>query len=81
MAMLILMCISDSLVLSKNFLQGNVRDRRVDTGEDRRVNTGEGKDYASERERRKHRHLAEEKYSRQMEVLVTTMAIEKEVSH
>ena len=75
MAMLILMCISDSLwlVLSKNFLQGNVRDRRVDTGE--------GKDGASERERRKHRHLAEEKYSRQMEVSVTTMAIEKEVSH
>ena len=73
MAMLILMCISDSLVLSKNFLQGNVRDRRVDTGED--------KDGASERERRKHRHLAEEKYSRQMEVSVMTMASEKEVSH
>ena len=73
MVMLILMCISDSLVLSKNFLQGNVRDRRVDTGE--------GKDGASERERRKHRHLAEEKYSRQMEVSVMTMASEKEVSH
>ena len=58
---------------SKNFLQGNVRDRRVDTGED--------KDGASERERRKHRHLAEEKYSRQMEVSVMTMASEKEVSH
>ena len=73
MAMLILMCISDSVVLSKNFLQGNVRYRRVDTGE--------GKDGASERERRKHHYLAEEKYSRQMDVSVMTMASEKEVSH
>ena len=54
-------------------MKGNVRDRRVDTGE--------GKDDASQRERRKHRNLAEKKYSRQMEVSVTTMAIEKEVSH
>ena len=58
-----------------------VRDRRVDTGEGRRVDTGEGKDDASERERRKHHYLAEEKYSRQMEVSVMTMASEKEVSH
>ena len=54
-------------------MQGNVRDRRVDTGE--------GKDGASERERRKRRHLVEEKYSRQMDVSVMTMASEKEVSH